>query len=61
MQRDDDRTDTIRTRLALQIEGLRDVVAHYADTGALRTIDGRASIDEVTAALLAAIDASGQA
>jgi adenylate kinase len=61
MQRADDQTDTIRARLALQLEGLRDVVAHYAETGVLRTIDGRGDIDEVAAALLRAIDPDGKA
>jgi adenylate kinase len=56
IQRDDDRTETIRARLALQLGSLREVVAHYRATGVLRTVDGRGSIEDVAAALIAAID-----
>ncbi len=56
IQRDDDRTETIRARLALQLGSLRDVVSYYRSAGVLRTVDGRQDIDEVTAALLAAVD-----
>jgi adenylate kinase len=51
VQREDDRADTIRARLDLQLESLRDVVDHYAQTGILRTVDGRQSIDEVAKAV----------
>lgn len=56
VQREDDRRETIRARLALQLDSLSDVVDHYAATGVLRTVDGRQSIPEVSAALLAALD-----
>lgn len=56
VQRADDRTETIRARLALQLEGLRDVVAHYAESGVLRRIDGQRPIDDVSADLLAVFD-----
>lgn len=55
VQRDDDKADTIRARLALQLSSLRDVVAHYRATGILRQVDGVASIDEVSAAIIAAL------
>jgi adenylate kinase len=55
LQRDDDKADTIRARLAIQLSSLRDVVAYYRATGVLRQVDGVASIDAVTAALLAAL------
>jgi adenylate kinase len=47
VQREDDKAETIRARLDLQLASLRDVVDHYASTGILRTVDGRRSIDEV--------------
>jgi adenylate kinase len=55
VQRDDDRAETIRARLALQLSSLRDVAGHYRATGILRVIDGVAPIDEVTDGILAAI------
>jgi adenylate kinase len=55
VQRDDDRAETIRTRLDLQLASLRDVIDHYAKTGKLRTIDGLQSIDDVATAVHAAV------
>jgi adenylate kinase len=51
VQREDDKAETIRARLDLQLASLRDVVEHYAQTGILRTVDGRQSIDEVAKAV----------
>jgi adenylate kinase len=51
IQRDDDKAETIRARLDLQLASLKDVVDHYAQTGVLRTVDGRPSIDEVANAV----------
>ncbi len=51
-QRDDDRIETIRARLALQLGSLRDVVAYYRASGVLATVDGRRPIAEVTGALI---------
>jgi adenylate kinase len=56
VQRDDDKAETIRARLDLQLASLRDVVDHYAQTGILRTVDGRQSIDGVAAAVYAAVN-----
>jgi adenylate kinase len=56
IQREDDRPETIRARLAQQLSSLRDVVGHYRATGALRTIDGVQPIGDVSTALLAALD-----
>ena len=56
IQRDDDRTETIRARLAQQLGALADVSQHYDELGVLRTIDGLQPINEVTAALLAVAD-----
>lgn len=55
IQRDDDRTETIRARLQLQLAGLDDVVAHYAGSGVLERVDGRGSIEAVSSALLGAL------
>ncbi len=55
IQRSDDQTDAIRTRLAVQLAALAEVVEHYRRTGVLRTVDGRGSIGEVADDLLAAV------
>lgn len=61
IQRDDDRADTIRARLAHQLGALREVSEHYTELGVLRTIDGRRSVEDVTAALVSvAGDPSGR-
>jgi adenylate kinase len=57
IQRSDDRPETVRARLASQLEELDDVVDHYRGRGVLRTIDGRGTVDDVSAKLLAAIEA----
>jgi adenylate kinase len=59
IQREDDRAETIRARLALQLSSLRDVVAYYRATGILRTVDGRGAIDDVADAVLAAVTDDG--
>jgi adenylate kinase len=51
IQREDDRAETIRARLDLQLASLRDVVEHYARTGKLRSVDGLQPIDDVAAAV----------
>ena len=56
-QRDDDRPETIRARLAQQLGALGDVVAYYRDRGVLGTVDGTAGVPEVTAALVAEVGA----
>ena len=53
VQREDDREETVRARMAQQIPPLLDVVDHYRATGVLRTIDGLRPIADVTARLLA--------
>ena len=56
IQREDDREETVRARMAQQVPPLMDVVEHYRATGVLREIDGLRPIPEVTAGLLAATD-----
>lgn len=55
IQRADDREETVRQRMVDQIPPLMEVVDHYRGRGVLGSVDGRADIDEVTDALLAAI------
>ena len=42
--------------MAQQIPPLNEVIQHYRTTGVLCTVDGRQSIDAVTAGLLIATD-----
>lgn len=51
-QRDDDRPETVRERLARQLALLYEVVDHYRDEGILSVVDATRSIPEVTAELL---------
>ena len=57
VQREDDKAETIRARLAQQLSSLADVAAYYDQAGLLRVVDGLQPIDRVTVDLLAAIDA----
>jgi adenylate kinase len=50
-QRDDDRVETIRARLAQQLGALAGVAAYYRERGILSTVDGRGSIEQVTEAI----------
>ncbi len=63
IQRVDDEADAIRTRLAVQLDALAEVVDHYRRTGALRTVNGVGPIEDVADDLLAALtdDAVGAA
>lgn len=56
IQRADDRPETIRARLELQLDALREVSGHYRDQGVLRTVDGFRAPEEVTAALMAIVE-----
>ncbi|MBI2762987.1 MAG: adenylate kinase [Chloroflexi bacterium] len=57
VQRADDRPETIRARLAGQLDDLNAVVEHYRSTGALRTVNGLRPIAEVSGGLLEALEA----
>jgi adenylate kinase len=48
VQRDDDKPETVRARLEIQLASLGEVLAHYADRGILRTVDGTRSIEDVS-------------
>jgi adenylate kinase len=57
-QRDDDRPETIRARLAQQLGALGDVIAYYRERGVLGSVDGTVSVADVTAALVAQVAAA---
>ena len=54
-QRDDDRPEVVRNRLEKQ-KPPADLIAHYRAAGVLTEIDGERGLDDVTAALLKAIE-----
>jgi adenylate kinase len=56
VQRPDDEEATVRARMTEQIPPLLDVVDHYRTAGVLQTVDGRASIDDVSHDVVAAAD-----
>ncbi len=56
VQRADDQPETIRARLANQLDDLNAVVEHYRATGALRTVNGLRQITEVSAGLADALE-----
>ncbi|MEO5965163.1 MAG: adenylate kinase [Candidatus Limnocylindrales bacterium] len=58
-QRADDRPDTIRVRMAQQLDALADVIAHYRASGVLRTVDGLQGIHEVAGAINTALSDMG--
>ncbi len=56
IQRDDDRPEVVKARLANQLGSLEEVVEYYRPLGVLRTVDGRRPIAAVTADLLDTIE-----
>lgn len=59
--RDDDSADVLHRRLAAYRELTRPLIAYYQRQGVLRTVDGMASIPEVTAAIDNALSAEPSA
>jgi len=59
VQRDDDRAEVVRARLAQQVAPMLEVLAHYDAAGIVERIDGRRPIPEVTAAILEALAREG--
>jgi adenylate kinase len=55
IQREDDKADTIRARLDLQLASLREVIDHYTRTGVLRAVNGLQPIDAVADDVLAVV------
>jgi adenylate kinase len=56
IQRDDDKPETIRARLAQQLASLGEVADYYEGAGLLRVVNGVQPIEAVTEDLLAAIN-----
>lgn len=56
VQRDDDRPEVVRARLAKQVPPMLEVVDHYERAGIADRIDGSQPIEAVTAAVLASVD-----
>jgi adenylate kinase len=56
-QRDDDRPEVVRARLAKQVPPMLEVVDHYERAGIVHRIDGMQPIEAVTEAILAAVGA----
>jgi adenylate kinase len=57
VQRRDDEEATVRRRLEVYERETRPLAEHYAALGLLRTIDADATVNEVTARLVAVIEA----
>lgn len=55
-RRADDNAETVRSRLAAYDEQTAPILSFYREKGALKTVDGMADIDEVTASLKEIID-----
>ena len=53
----DDTAEVIRRRLEVYVEQTAPLVAVYREQGLLVQVDGMGSVDEVTARILAAVDA----
>ncbi len=56
IQREDDRVETVRARLAQQLGALGEVSQHYRDRGVLRTVDGRRPAEAVADDILAIVE-----
>ena len=56
VQRDDDRPEVVRARLAKQVMPMLDVIEHYERAGIVQHVDGRQPIDVVTREILGGLD-----
>jgi adenylate kinase len=54
-QREDDKPETVRARLHLQLASLQEVIDHYASPGILRRVKGQPPIDDVFRDLLVVV------
>jgi adenylate kinase len=54
-QRDDDRPEVVRARLAKQVVPMLEVLEHYEQRGIVQHVDGRQPIDAVTREILAGL------
>lgn len=57
IQRNDDREDVVKARLAAYAAQTAPLIAYYADKGLLRRVGGVGSLDEVSARLFASVGA----
>lgn len=55
IQREDDKPETVSARLEIQLASLGEVLAHYANRGILRTVDGTRSIEDVAEGVVAVV------
>ena len=55
VQRDDDRPEVVRARLAKQVMPMLDVIEHYERAGIVQHVDGRQPIDVVTREIMDAL------
>ncbi len=55
-QRDDDKEDTIEARLKVYEDETMPVVEHYKKKGSFKTVNGVGSMDEITQAIVGAIE-----
>jgi adenylate kinase len=55
VQREDDKPETVRARLEVQLASLQEVLDHYRASGVLRTVDGTKDIDGVAEGVAAAV------
>jgi adenylate kinase len=55
-QRDDDKEETVRERLAVYERETAPIVGFYGERGLLATVDATGSLEDVTARILAALD-----
>lgn len=56
VQREDDRPEAVRPRIEIYLEKTVPVLDHYRGEGLVSEIDGRGTIEEISSAVLAAID-----
>ncbi|MBV8397812.1 MAG: adenylate kinase, partial [Acetobacteraceae bacterium] len=59
-RRADDNRETVKTRLEAYNKQTAPILPHYAAQGRLRTVDGMADIEDVTAEIQRALDGLGQ-
>jgi adenylate kinase len=59
LQREDDKPETIRARMDVQLTSLREVLDHYRGTGILRSVDGLQPIDAVARDVAAVASGAG--
>ena len=55
-QRDDDKPETVKNRLAVNIKNSEPILAYYKEQGLLKSIDGNRDIDAVFKDVQAIID-----